>query len=163
MQRNNTFGLNKNKTVGEWRGRGIGKRMNEKFLDCYMIADRLCCSKFGIAVGGVTEYINRLNNARYSNGREDVLPRLLRYRNLRNRFAHEAGAIKLSHEITMADIKWLKAFNKDLLRKRDPITVYLRRERRYERRRMIRRAMFSLAFGTIAVLAFMLYFVLQKG
>lgn len=159
----NIFGTKKIGSVADWRDSRASRRLNEKFLDCYMVADRLCCSKFGIAVGGITEYVNRLSNVRYTNGREDVLPKLVRYRGIRNRFAHESGAIKRSDEITKADIKWIKGFSKELTKKRDPISVYLRRERKYERRKKMRRIAFTTALGIIAVLAFALYFVLQKG
>ena len=163
MQNNNTFFVNETKIIREGRGCKLSKRLNEKFLDCYMVTDRLCCSKFGIAVGGVTEYINRLNNAKNIYGRDGILPKLVRYRSIRNKFAHEAGAIRRSDEISRADIKWIKSFNKELIRKKDPVSVYLKRERRSERRKSVRRIIFAIALGVIAVLAFSLYFVLQKG
>ena len=58
------------------------KKINEAFYAGYIELDRDCCEKFGVSSGGVTEYINRLNNARFAPGRDDVLPRLVRYRNL---------------------------------------------------------------------------------
>ena len=163
MQRNNTFWVNKIENVREGHGFRVSKRLNERFLDCYMTLDRLCCSKLGIAVGGVTEYINRLNNVKNAHGRDAVLSKLVRYRSVRNKFAHEAGALKRSCEISRADIKWIKCFNKELVRKRDPLFAYLRSERKHERRKLIRRIAFGVALGTIAALALVLYFVLQKG
>ena len=62
----------------------MSKRINEKFLKVFSELDRLCCEKFGVSTGGVTEYITRLNNARYAPDREQTLPRLVRYRNIRN-------------------------------------------------------------------------------
>ena len=138
------------------------RRNNGKFLDCYLETDGLCALKFGVAIGGVTEYINRLDSLRYIKGRDEVLPKLVRYRDFRNKIAHEAGALSSDIGVTKSDIKWLKRFNRDLYRKRDPITVYLRRERKMMRRKMIRRCAFGLALGTIAVLAFALWAVLEK-
>ena len=82
----------------------MGKRINEQFLSSYMELDKDCCDKFGVTTGGVTEYINRLNNARFAPGRDDVLPRLVRYRNLRNKFSHEVGALRRVDEITKIDV-----------------------------------------------------------
>jgi hypothetical protein len=163
MQRFGIFTAAYDKHFKKGGDNAVGKRINEKFLTQYMEADRICCMKFGIAVGGVTEYINRLNNARFAPGRDDILPRLVRYRNVRNRFAHEVGAIRRVDEISKFDIRWFKNFNKDLARKRDPISIYLRRARRYARHKKLRRILYAVAFGIIAVLAIVLYFALQKG
>ena len=120
----------------------MGKRLNHNFLEIYKELDRDCCEKFGVTSGGVTEYINRLNNARFAPDRDDVLPRLVRYRNIRNKFAHDVGSIRKSDEISKADIKWVRGFNRDLVKKRDPISTYLKKARRYARRRKIYRIFF---------------------
>ena len=128
----------------------MGKRINEKFLNTYIELDKVCCEKFGISAGGVTEYINRLNNARFAPGRDDALPRLVRYRNLRNRFAHEPSAIRKTDEVSKEDDKWLLRFKKDVERKRDPISKYLKKARRYARRRRLRR--YLIAFFILALI-----------
>lgn len=148
-------------TVKKGRGSAVGRRINEKFLNCYMEIDRICCTKFGVAAGGVTEYINRLNNARFAPGRDDVLPRLVRYRNLRNKFAHEVGAIRRVDEISKIDIRWLKGFTKDIVRKRDPISIYLRKARRYARHKKLRRIFYISAISIIVILAAVIYFALK--
>ena len=140
----------------------LGKRINEQFLASYIELDKDCCDKFGVATGGVTEYINRLNNARFAPGRDDVLPRLVRYRNLRNKFAHEIGALRRVDEITKVDVNWGRSFNRDLLKKRDPISAYLKKARRYVRRRKIRRMAYIAAATVIVGLAVALYFALRS-
>jgi len=130
----------------------LGKKVNESFLVSYMELDRDCAEMFGVSVGGVTEYINRLNNARFAPGREDVLPRLVRYRNLRNKLAHEAGSIRRLNEITKQDTKWIKNFTKDLVKGRDPISVYLKKARKYARRRKIYKGI-SIGSAVILILA----------
>ena len=117
----------------------MGKRLNERFLASYIELDKDCCEKFGVAAGGVTEYINRLNNARFAPNREEVLPRLVRYRNLRNKMAHEIGSLRKLNEVTKADITWIRKFDKDITKKKDPISSYLKRARRYARRRRLKR------------------------
>ena len=123
----------------------------------------MCCTKFGLATGGVTEYINRLNNARFAPGRDDVLPRLVRYRNLRNKFAHEVGALRKVDEISKFDIRWLTNFQRDVSKKRDPISTYLRKARRFARRRKIRRAIYIIAAVTIAALGAFIYYLIKKN
>ena len=143
-------------------GGAMGKRLNHNFLELYKELDRDCCEKFGVTSGGVTEYINRLNNARFAPERDDVLPRLVRYRNIRNKFAHDVGSIRKSDEISKADIKWVRGFNKDLVKKRDPISTYLRKARRYARRRKFYRTVLVIFILLIAALAGTLYYVLSK-
>ena len=140
----------------------MGKRLNHNFLEIYKELDRDCCEKFGVTTGGVTEYINRLNNARFAPERDDVLPRLVRYRNIRNKFAHDVASIRKSDEISKADIKWVRGFNKDLIKKRDPISTYLRKARRYARRRRFYKIAFVIFLILIAALAGALYFALSK-
>ena len=139
----------------------MGKRINERVLASYMELDKDCCDKFGVTTGGVTEYINRLNNARFAPGRDDVLPRLVRYRNMRNKFSHEVGALRRVDEITKVDVHWIRTFNRDLVRKRDPISAYLKKARRYVRRRKLRRFAYGAAAVLIIGLGIALYFALR--
>ena len=127
----------------------MGKRVNEKFIDVYAELDKSCSAKFGISSGGVTEYINRLGNARFAPKRDEVLPRLVKYRNIRNIFAHEAKELKKNDEIKKEDITWIKKFNKYINKKKDPYSVYLKKARRYARGRKIRR----FAIAAVALLA----------
>lgn len=130
----------------------MGKKTNEGFLASYMELDRVTSEMFGISIGGVTEYINKLNNARFAPGREEALPRLVRYRNLRNKLAHEPGAIRRISEITKQDTKWVKGFAKDVVKGRDPISIYLKKARRYSLRRKIYKGI-SLGSAVILILS----------
>ena len=113
----------------------MSRKLNEKFLGTFLELDKLCCEKFGVATNGVTEYINRLNNARFAPDRDEVLPRLVKYRNLRNRFAHEPQAIRKCDDINKEDVKWVAKFKKATKKKNDPISKYLKKARRFARRR----------------------------
>ena len=140
----------------------MGKRFNESFLNTFLELDKLCCEKFGVISGGVTEYINRLNNARFAPDRDEVLPRLVRYRNLRNRFAHEPGSIRKTDDIAKEDIKWLARFRKDVQKKKDPISKYLRKARRYAFRRKLRKLLILFSVAAIITFAIALYVILSK-
>lgn len=139
----------------------MSKRLNENFLKSFLELDRLCCEKFGVATGGVTEYINRLNNARFAPDRDTVLPKLVKYRNIRNLFAHEPGAIRKSDEVTKEDLNWLLHFRRDVIKKRDPISKYLRKARRFARARKIKRALFItlIVLLVVAVAAIVCLFI----
>jgi hypothetical protein len=140
----------------------MGKRLNERFLASYIELDKDCCEKFGVAAGGVTEYINRLNNARFAPNREEVLPRLVRYRNLRNKMAHEIGSLRKLNEVTKTDITWIRKFDKDIIKKKDPISSYLKRARRYARRRRLKRYLTAGAAVCALIIGIVVYFTLIK-
>lgn len=127
------------------------KKLNQSFLSLYEQFDKICCEKFGISTGGATEYINRLNNARFAPNRDEVLPKLVNFRNVRNRFAAEATLVKKSDEVSKEDIAWLRTFIKDLQKQKDPISSYLKKARAFARRRKFGKVM--LAVGIIVVLA----------
>ena len=140
----------------------MSKRLNEKFLKSFIELDKLCCEKFGVATGGVTEYINRLNNARFAPDRDIVLPRLVKYRNIRNLFAHEPGAVRKSEEVTKEDVNWIYRFRVDVHKKRDPISKYLRKARRFARARKIKRAaVISLVVLLVLAIAFIVFAILN--
>ena len=129
----------------------MSRRMNEKFMSAYMELDGLCQSKFGLREGGVTEYINRLNNARIAPRREEALPKLVHYRTIRNMIAHEVGAVRRDNGITSRDVSWIRRFSRNIRHKKDPVSIYLRRARLYLRFRKLRKI--ALLIGGILLLA----------
>ena len=136
----------------------MSRKLNEKFLNNFLELDKLCCEKFGVATNGVTEYINRLNNARFAPERDEVLPRLVKYRNLRNRFAHEPQAIRKCDDIAKADIKWVAKFKKTVKGKKDPISKYLKKARRFARRRKFGKIFLTLLIiGAAAAAGYVLF------
>ena len=136
----------------------MSRKTNEKFLNNFLELDKLCCEKFGVATNGVTEYINRLNNARFAPERDEVLPKLVKYRNLRNRFAHEPQAIRKCDDIAKADIKWVAKFKKTVKGKKDPISKYLKKARRFARRRKFGKIVLTLLIvGAAAAAGFVLF------
>jgi len=131
----------------------VSKKINEAFLHQYIELDKICCEKFGVATGGVGEYVTRLNNARYAPGREEVLPRLVRYRNIHRRFYHEPGAIRKDNELVKDDIKWLTRFKNDLKRRKDPISKYLKKAQRYQlKKKLVRGLWIFLALALVAAI-----------
>ena len=91
-----------------------------------------------------------------------MLPKLVRYRNLRNRFAHEPGAIRKTDDIVKDDIRWISRFRKSVQKKRDPISKYLRKARRYARRKKLKRLFVISLLIALAAAGTALYFLLTK-
>ena len=140
----------------------MGRKINEKFLIAYNELDRNCGRKFGIATGGVTEYINRLHSTRFAPKRDEVIQHLVKYRNIKNVFAHEIKAIKKSSELVKSDLLWLKRFNRDITRKKDPISSYLRKARRYARALRFRRFAIGISFVTLLFIIILVILLLGK-
>ena len=122
----------------------MSKKINKKFLKLYVELDTHCCDRLGVKVGGVTEYINRLESARFAPKRDEVLDALNKYRNVRNVLAHDAKAIKKNKILIKRDLKWIKKFIKTLKRKKDPISAYLRKARKYARRKKAKKVIIWL-------------------
>jgi hypothetical protein len=115
----------------------MGLKANSAFLNAYIELDNVCCEKFGISRGGVTEYLNRLIEMRFAPDRDEVLPKLVNYRNIRNRMAHDEGALHSISDIAKADAVWLTHLAKKITKGKDPVSRYTRKAKRYAVSRLI--------------------------
>ena len=131
----------------------MSKKINEAFLEDYIALDKLCCGKLGTSKMGLTEYITRLNNARFAPSRDEVLPRLVKYRNIRNSLVHDESALASSSDLTKTDLKWLKMFIKAMEKKKDPLSLYLRKARRHAKLRRARKTILIGLFALSAIAA----------
>ena len=133
----------------------MSKKNNEKFLKAYEEVDKICCEKFGAQSSGVELYIDKLNNARFAPGRDEVLQRLANYKNIKSNFNSTPALVRKSNDVSKDDIKWLANFAKDITKKKDPISAYLRKARNFARRRKVRNVIVALIIITaIAVAAY---------
>jgi hypothetical protein len=130
----------------------MGKKLNVRFMEEYIKLDTACCVKFGIKASGVSEYISRLYNTRLAPGRDAVLEQLVKYRSIRNRLAHEEGAMSQTSEINKKDVRFVQLFTKKVKRKKDPISVYLKRAKNVARFRKVKIAFFAILFVALAIL-----------
>ena len=88
--------------------------------------------------------------------REEILPRLIRYRNARNKLAHEDGALNGFTEIEKSDIKWIESFTQTVSRKKDPISLYEGKADRYVRGKKVGnifKIVLLALFAIVAVIA----------
>ena len=129
------------------------RNLNVSFLEAFVRLDVLCSQKFGVKHGGVTEYINRLINARFAPDRDEILPSLVEYRNIRNRLVHEEGELAEEGRVSKKDVEWLWDFAKSVEKKRDPLSLYLKRAHRHARLRKLRNALLITFLVAVAVAA----------
>ena len=133
-------------------------KINQSFLGEYLELDKACAEKFG-AKSGVTEYINKLTNIRFAPRRDNVLPRLSKYRSVRNRIAHEPGALQSIDTLSRDDVSWLKSFLGEVKRGKDPISLYLKKASRRANSRAFLRTLvlLGIAAAVIAVLVIAIF------
>jgi hypothetical protein len=126
-------------------------KINLSFFNAYLELDKACALLLEVSRGGVSAYIGKLAEFRFAPERSEVLPKLIEYRKLRNIIAHEEGAFTELDEITKADVKWLNRFTQLVNKKRDPISRYERRAKRYAIWRRVRGFLIALLFLLLAI------------
>ena len=95
-------------------------KVNQSFLGAYIKLDKVCADKLD-AKYGVTEYINKLTDAKTAFGRDEVLRCLIKYRKIRNKLAHEPDAMEKLDEASREDVKWLAKFESKVAAGKDPL------------------------------------------
>ena len=126
-------------------------KTNMTFFNAYIELDKACERLLDVSRGGASAYINKLAELRFAPERSEVLPKLLKYRKIRNIIAHEEGAFAELEEITKADIKWLNRFTASVNKKRDPISRYNRKAKWYAIWKNVKVVLVALLFLAIAI------------
>ena len=129
----------------------MSSKINMSFFKAYIELDKACADRLGVERNGVSAYINSLVELRFAPERSEVLPRLIKYRKARNIIAHEDGAIDQLDELTKDDVKWLNRFAKSVSHKRDPISRYERKARRYSIWKKVKVVLIILLVAAVAV------------
>ena len=129
----------------------MSSKINMSFFKAYIELDKVCADRLGVERNGVSAYINSLVELRFAPERSEVLPRLIKYRKARNIIAHEDGAIDQLDELTKDDIKWLNRFAKSVSHKRDPISRYERKARRYSIWKKVKIVLIIFLVAAVAV------------
>ena len=139
----------------------VANKINLAFFNAYLELDEICAQRFEISKQGLTTYIKRLVELRFAPDRSEVLSQLIKYRKYRNTIAHEADALLEMTEITKEDIKWLNDFAKSVQKKRDPISRYERKAKRYAIWRKLRLALIALGVVVVAITGIVIYINLK--
>ena len=133
--------------------RSMGKRQNQNFLEKYIKLDKACADVFGLKNGGVSEYINKLGTDSEIPDRKETMTRLVKYRSLRNKLAHEVGALEKMTEIKGDDIKWVVSFEKDVIRGKDPLARHKKNLYKKTKEYKMRRALIISVIVRVVLLA----------
>ena len=129
-------------------------KTNQKFLEAFISLESFCAEKLGITTAGVSEYITRLTGAKMVIGKEATLDHLRRYRNLRNRLVHENGALRSLGDISKADVKWIKSFEKSVRKNKDPLSLYYKKSNDQKRKKKFITWMIIIIIAALAAVAY---------
>ena len=135
----------------------MSKYYNRKFLSEYIKLDKACSERFGIASGGVSEYITRLGSNTSICDREEPLTRLVRYRGYRNKLTHEVLALERFSGIARNDVKWIVSFARAVKAKRDPVSLFIKNEHKKTGWYKFKRAI-TVSACAIAIIAVFILF-----
>ena len=139
----------------------MSKKINTDFLMAYIELEASCNVMLGMRRGGVTEYINRLMGMRTAPNREEILPKLITYRNLRNKISHENGALTSLKDIERSDIRWIKDFVKSMHKRRDPVSIYIKKSKKGESAGRIKAIAVTVAIALAIAAAAFVYLKLR--
>ena len=129
-------------------------KTNQKFLEAFISLESFCAEKLGITTAGVSEYITRLTEAKMAIGKEATLDHLRRYRTLRNRLVHENGALRSLGDISKADVKWIKSFEKSVRKNKDPLSLYYKKSNDQKRKKKFITWMIIIIIAALAAVAY---------
>lgn len=132
----------------------MGNKTNTAFFAAYIELDNACAKALEVKKGGVSAYISQLVESRYAPGRSETLPKLVEYRKIRNKMAHEEGALSDLREVSKADVQWLNRFTKQVEKGRDPISLYHKKANRFAMMRWVRIMLTALAAVGISIVIF---------
>ncbi len=136
----------------------MSNKTNLSFFNAYIQLDKTCADRLGIKQNGLSTYMNKLVDMRFAPGRSEVLPRLIKYRNYRNKIAHEMNAMSDAGDVTKSDIRWIRKFTKSVAKKKDPVSRYERKAVFYSILRKLRAVIIG---AVIAVVGVGIYYLLQ--
>ena len=130
----------------------MSKGRYDKFLNAYAELDNICAEYLGVEREGVAEYINRLGSCGGGARRAHMLSNLVRYRAVKNELERADGASKKSTvKIKSNDITRINAFIREISKRRDPLSLDLRRKER-SKKPLPSKILFISLFACLALL-----------
>lgn len=111
----------------------MSKKINMDFLAAFIELEGACNRLLDKKRSGVTEYINRLEDSGAASRKDELFKKLIFYRKIRNKLAHEEGALDDLNDVDKTDVKWLGNFRKKVEKGRDPLSLHIKKA---DRRRL---------------------------
>ena len=125
----------------------MGKAKNVSFIESYISFERAADNVTKRKGGGVSAYIDAIERQKPDASAQSTLKFLKRCRIVRNKLAHDVGALKSNSEISRSDTKKLRKLTSQISKGKDPLSRLIRkRARRAFSRRM---AVILLAIAAI--------------
>lgn len=140
----------------------MGSKMNMTFFKAYIELDKACAQRLEVEKHGVSAYIANLVEMRFAPGRNETLPRLIKYRKLRNAMAHEENAFDDIEEINKSDVQWITRFTNTVNKKRDPVSRYMRKEWFFNIWKKIRLVIYLILGSAVAYALYLIFSYFAK-
>ncbi len=128
---------------------------NLSFLENYILLERAADNLMKKG-GGVGAYIAALERQKLDTGAADTLKFLKKSKSVRNRLAHDPGAIKETSDITSSDIKRIKKLTALIKKGKDPLSR-IEKNKKESRKNKIKTALIITAALTLIAAALILY------
>lgn len=132
----------------------MGKSRNLTFMEQYIILEATANELMSKKSGGISSYITELERQKLDTG-ADTVALLKKCRAVRNKLAHDPGALRANSEITASDIKEIKHLTSRIKKRRDPLSVCLKGQKK--RAAKVKLAIVVIAAISLVIAALMLY------
>lgn len=128
---------------------------NLGFMEEYILLEAAANKLMGRNGGGLSRYIAELEHQDLDTGAADTVKLLKKCRAVRNKLAHDPGALRGNSEITKSDIKKIKKLTSLMKKKRDPLSLRLKSKKK--RAAKIKLAILAVAVISLVLAALILY------
>ncbi|MBR2466403.1 MAG: hypothetical protein IKB38_05690 [Clostridia bacterium] len=134
----------------------MSKGTNVKFIEKYIILENAANALMNKKSSGVSAYISELESLTLDADAKKTLKLLKKCRFVRNKLAHDPGALKSNDEITNDDVRFIKKLTSDIQRRRDPLSRLLNKAPSSAAKI---KAIISLAAVAAVIIAAIIFFI----
>ncbi len=134
----------------------MSKGTNVKFIEKYIILENAANVLMNKKSSGVSAYISELESLTLDADAKKTLKLLKKCRFVRNKLAHDPGALKSNDEITNDDVRFIKKLTSDIQRRRDPLSRLLNKAPSSAAKI---KAIISLAAVAAVIIAAIIFFI----
>lgn len=135
----------------------MSRSKNVSFMESYILLENASDTVTGKRGGGVSAYIFELERQKLDTGAEETLKYLKRYRSIRNKLAHDSGALKTSTEIGSADIKRINRLTSKIKKYADPLSRLRRKRSSFSMKLKL-----GVLISAIAILGITAFFLIKE-
>lgn len=134
----------------------MSKGTNVKFIEKYIILENTANALMNKKSSGVSAYISELETLTLDSNAKETLKLLKKCRFVRNKLAHDPGALKNNSEITKDDVKFIKKLTSDMQKRKDPLSRLLNGSSAFSSKI---KAIIALAAVAAVIIAAVIFFI----